>query len=276
MRNAPAVLVYLSLATGTAHAGAQTPAQAREQDAGIIAAAKGWTTSAVLDMMQDQDTFQALRGEVKDAYPSAYSSGVFAATPTASSSLYFKGSVPAGVADLITASGLSVTTHANTGKNFQEWRAQVDAIAAHLASQGYDAYAVVFDDVNTIGVLIGDGDTLPVLPDAIDDNVTITGTSVALAQDDWVRGGSQMYINNGTTPWCTSSWNVEEKGTGIFGTVSASHCHDQDGVDNIGGPPSLRPGRRSTTVSTATWSGTPPLSWRPPCSGPTTTTIATS
>lgn len=160
---------------------------------------------------------------MKDTFPSDFSSGVFAGTPTGSSSLYFKGTVPSGVPGLISASGLSVNTFGNVGKNFEEWHSQYDAVVAWLESHDYDTFVVAFDDVGTIEVLIGNGDSLPVLPVQIDDDVVITGAGGSLLTHQWVRGGSALF-NLYEDDICTSSWSVEEQGTGVRGIVTASHC----------------------------------------------------
>jgi hypothetical protein len=152
------------LAAPVAVASEQTDAEARDQDASIIAAANNWTTQDVLDMMDDSETFGALVEEVADTYPLDFSSGVFASSPNSSSTLYFKGAVPSGVAALITASGLAVNTVSSTGKNHTEWEQQVEGLTDFLEGQSIDHFLVAFDSVTTVEVVIGGGVQAPTSP----------------------------------------------------------------------------------------------------------------
>jgi hypothetical protein len=76
-----------------------------------------------------------------------------------------------------------------------------------------------------------------------------------------VRGGSTMY--EAGVRECTSSWNVEEQGTGVFGTVTAAHCDPIDFVDDITGTnpraPTTLQGTHLGTHGDFEWHTTPEL-----------------
>lgn len=238
MRFAQAAVVLAMVASTT---GAMaTPAYEDEAagllaDATIVANDNNWLVQDVLDMLEDHQTFEDLIVDVAAAYPNDFSSAIGAATPTDGYDLYFKGTVPAGVAAMITASGLSVTTHANIGKNEAEWDAQVEALVAFLDDEVITDYVVGFDSIDTIELTIGSGVTPPTLPQAIASDVTVlTESGAVFSYHAPVWGGNWARRNGVNT--CTTSWNVIHP-SGTTGTVTAGHCFGINSILDSSGTP---------------------------------------
>lgn len=218
-------LLALTVAT-TAFAGYENTAQAEATDAAILAGANGWTTQQALDLASDSAIFAELVQDVIASYSSDYSGAVFMDAPNGSCSLYFKGSVPAGVASLINLSGLSVNTYGGIGKNHVEWDQQVQALTDFLIGEEVVEYVVAFDSIDNIEVTIGSGQSAPTLPNLLASDVTVTGgVQGSLIERHYIRvlGGSQMWKGTSTTG-CTSSWNVIQTNTMNNGFASAGHC----------------------------------------------------
>lgn len=174
-------------------------------------------------MMDDSDTFDELVLAVRAGFSDDFSDSVFMAAPGGACSLYFKGTVPSGVASLITASGLTVNTYGNVGKNGLEWIQQVEGITNYLLEEEYTDFVVAFDSIDNIDVVIGADQDAPTLPQELAGNVTITEVSGSVMQPyAVVWGGSAMRVSGDFE--CSSSWNVVHTTTGVTGTVTAGHC----------------------------------------------------
>ncbi|RME26945.1 MAG: hypothetical protein D6798_05635 [Deltaproteobacteria bacterium] len=222
-------------ASAGARAAHESAEDARITDATLVADAMGWTLQDTLDLMDDSDAFDDLVTSIRMTWPDDFSDGVFAASPTDSSHLYFKSTVPSGVDALITASGLSVNTHDDVGKNGLEWMQQVSDITDFLEGEQIRDFLVAFDSVDNIDVVIGGGVPAPTLPVGLQGDVTVTevtGSTMRLESAP-VWGGNEALISGVFT--CTTGFNVRHKSTGVTGVTTAGHCSDINQVKDSAG-----------------------------------------
>ncbi len=201
-------------------------------DAAIIAAKNGWSTGDTVAYLEAQAAFIDLASAIAEAYPDDFSSGTNLMSPTDTPEIYFKGTVPAGAQDLVNTAVIAVEVHEDTGSNAAEWDERVEALAAWLRAEGVDSFAVAFDGVDHIEVVLGNGISVPATVPAEHLTSDIRFKSVpgaVLVKQAAVHGGGEAW--NGASRTCTFGWCVENS-SGTRGVLAAGHCSGLDMYEN--------------------------------------------
>lgn len=198
--------------------------EALMMDAEIIAEENGWSVRDTVTYLETQADFSELAATIAENYPNDYSSGTNLMHPMDAPELYFKGEVPAGVQGLIDTYAFEVEVHEHTGMNATEWDDRVQALAGWLRADGQSSFAVAFDGVDSIEVILGNGVDVPTdLPtEYTTSDIRFESVPGAVAEKQGVHGGGDALIS-GDTHWCTFGWCVEDS-NGVRGVLTAGHC----------------------------------------------------
>lgn len=206
-------------------------ADALMMDAEIIAANNGWSVRDTVAYLDAQAEFSELAATIAERYPDDFSSSVNLMSPTDLPEIYFKGKVPSEAQALLDSAVIVVEVHEDTGMNAVEWEERAEVLATLLRAEGLDSFAVAFDGVDSIEVVLGNGASVPAtLPaEYLTSDILFESVPDAILVTQGVHGGGDALL--GTSHICTFGWCVENS-SGVRGVLTAGHCDSVNAYEN--------------------------------------------